>query len=284
MEMEMEIETNDVRSVRTLEIIACEIMAIKKQTQKILLVSAIEIGRRLIEAKEIIPYGEFSSWLEKKVNYSNTTAYNLMNLAQGYGSTAQTTTLPDNFSKLGYTQALILLGLPEEERAEFIAQFDLESMSSRELQKVVTDRNQALEAKAVLEIECSDQKKTISALTEERDKTKKDAEAKQQALRNEKGNVTLLQRRLDQLENDSAAARHIAEVELSCKVAKINVSMAQADARFDLLVKGFEDLFSSIVEMSAADPQAFKHYLVQTNKFLAKTTNKLKRIEKNAQE
>ncbi len=40
-------------------------------------------------------------------------------------------------TNLTYTQALILLGIPEEEREEFIAEHDVESMTRVELQQAV---------------------------------------------------------------------------------------------------------------------------------------------------
>ena len=42
-------------------------------------------------------------------------------------------------TNLTYTQALILLGIPEEERDEFIAEHDVESMTKLELQQAVKD-------------------------------------------------------------------------------------------------------------------------------------------------
>ena len=46
---------------------------------------------------------------------------------------------------MNYSQALILLGVPKEEREQFIAELDIENMSVRELQKAVKDRDQALQ-------------------------------------------------------------------------------------------------------------------------------------------
>lgn len=51
---------------------------------------------------------------------------------------------------LNYSQALILLGVPEEERAQFLDELDVESMSVRELKKAVQERDQALQEKASL--------------------------------------------------------------------------------------------------------------------------------------
>lgn len=211
-----------------------------------------------------------------------------MRIAEAYGpklsvsSGAGAKTEP--FAKLGYTQALILLGLPEEERVEFIKDFDLENMAVRELQQAVNDRNKAVAEKATLQQERDDQKNTISKLSDELDQANKEASDKQQALWDEQETVTKLQRKLDLLENDSAVTRRIAEIERESKITKINLSMAQADARFDLIAKGFDDLLIAINEMAVADPEAFKLYLIQTNQFIKKTSEKLKRIEKAASE
>lgn len=46
----------DMITDRTLPVIAVEINTIRHQTGKILLAGAIEIGRRLKEAKDLLPY------------------------------------------------------------------------------------------------------------------------------------------------------------------------------------------------------------------------------------
>lgn len=103
---------------RTLETIAAEIAVIKQQAQKILLAAAVGIGQRLLEAKEMIPYGEYTAWPENVVQYSETTAYNLMHIAEEYGPGLSGASGETNsFARLGYSQALVLLGLPVEERA-----------------------------------------------------------------------------------------------------------------------------------------------------------------------
>lgn len=273
-------------SERTPDIIAAEIALIKEQTKKILLVSAVEIGKRLLVAKEKIPHGEFVAWLEDAVQYSESTAYKLMRLAEEYGpglsDSSSTSAKTESFAKLGYTQALVLLGLPAEERAEFITQLDLENTAVREMQQAVNDRKLALAEKAALQKERDAQESTISKLSNELGEAKDEAKEKKESLWTVQEKVTKLQRELKSLKDESATAQHIAVIEREIKIAKINTSMAQADARFDLLVKGFDDLFSTIKDMAAADPKAFMLYLKQTNNFIAKTTERLRRLEKTA--
>lgn len=196
-------------TVRTADMIAGEIMAIKEQTGKILLVSAVAIGRRLAEAKEIISYGEFGKWLAGAVDYSESTAYTLMRLAEEYGpglsafADAGAQTAP--FARLGYSQAVALLGIPAEERAEFIANLDIENMSVGALKQAVEDRNKAFEEKAALEKDLDVHKDKISQLTKERNEAKNEAEDKQKGVWKEQGKVTKLTRELNTLKDESAA-------------------------------------------------------------------------------
>ena len=129
---------SDLQTERTPPVIAVEINTIKHQTEKIVFNNAIEIGRRLKEVKDQIPYGEWGKWLAESVSYTERTAQKLMLIFDAYGDKqpaalnagAQTQGLPN----LSYSQALILLAVPEEEREQFIVEMDIENMSVRELQ------------------------------------------------------------------------------------------------------------------------------------------------------
>ena len=137
---------NDCVTERTPLVIAAEINTITHQTRKILLASAVEIGRRLKEAKSLLNHGEWGKWLEESVNYSRRTAERLMKLYEEYESSfldEPGTSKASPMSHLTYTQALLLLGLPEEEREEFIAQNDVADMTTQELQQALKDRDQA---------------------------------------------------------------------------------------------------------------------------------------------
>jgi len=148
---------NNSIAERTPLVIATEINTIKQQTSKVLLANAIEIGRKLKEAKDLVPHGEWGHWLKESVNYSQRTAERLMKLCQEYGT--EQLALPDSGSNpkstlvsiLTYPQALILLGIPEEEREEFIEKHDVESMTKSELQQAVKDRDQAIQEKKDLQ-------------------------------------------------------------------------------------------------------------------------------------
>lgn len=128
---------------RTLPIIATEINSIKDQTRKLILCSSIEIGRRLMEAKALLPHGEWGKWLKESVDYSQSTANYLMRVFEEYGA-GQTVLFGDNaksqaLGNLSYTQAVALLGVPTEEREQFIQDHDLDQMSTRELQAAIQE-------------------------------------------------------------------------------------------------------------------------------------------------
>lgn len=138
--------------VRTADTIATEINTIKRQTQKIMLASSIEIGKRLTEAKDMIDHGAWGKWLQDNVNYSEHTAQNLMRVYDQYGDKFGMTEMdslfasgaPNVFEELSYTQALALLSLPTDaEREEFIKENDVASMSTRELQEAIKARKEA---------------------------------------------------------------------------------------------------------------------------------------------
>lgn len=115
---------------RSPAMIAGEINTIKEQVRATALSASVEIGKRLTEAKALVPEGEWIKWLKDNVDYSLRTAQNLMALFQEYGGgTGQS--LPH----LSYTQAVMLLALPGDERAEFMESHDMDAMSTRDLKK-----------------------------------------------------------------------------------------------------------------------------------------------------
>ena len=122
---------------RTPMMIAGEINAIKGQVRSAAFSGAVEIGKRLNEAKRLVPAGEWIAWLENNVSYSPRTAQNLMALAAEAqaGNTAA-------LEGLDYTKAVLLLSVPKEEREEFVQEHPVEDMSTRELQKEIAQLRQ----------------------------------------------------------------------------------------------------------------------------------------------
>ncbi|SNR85647.1 Protein of unknown function [Anaerovirgula multivorans] len=155
---------NQVTINRTPDLIAAEINNIKNQTRKIVLYNSIEIGRRLTEAKTLISHGEWGKWLEESVDYSQSTANNLMRIFQEYGAD-QISLLGEAksqaFGNLSYSQAVALLGVPKEEREQFIEENEVENMSTRELQRAIKEKEQAIKEKQELELKLETTKKEV---------------------------------------------------------------------------------------------------------------------------
>jgi hypothetical protein len=119
--------------VRNVEIIAAEIISIENQTRNIVLSSAIDVGTRLLEAKDQLPHGKWGKWLQESVNYSQSKANSLMQVSREYGGKFLA------LGNLGFTQAVALLSVPEEDREQFVEENDIESMTTRELQQAIKD-------------------------------------------------------------------------------------------------------------------------------------------------
>lgn len=138
---------NEIITARDADVIAAEINIIKAQTRKMLVTNAIEIGRRLVEAKSMVAPGRWGEYLERQVDYSQSTAENLMKLFREYGDNQESMfdSFPksETFGKLSYTQALALLAVPADEREQFAEQNDVASMSTRELQEAIKARDMA---------------------------------------------------------------------------------------------------------------------------------------------
>ncbi|MBE0451964.1 MAG: DUF3102 domain-containing protein [Clostridia bacterium] len=132
-------------------IVATEINMIKAQTNKILLSSAVEIGKRLKEAKEMVGHGNWENWLETEVSYSQRTAQNLMKISEEFGPQLLENQIRNQVADLGYTQAVAMLKLDFEERETFMEENDVPSMSKRDLEAAIKEKNDILREKEILE-------------------------------------------------------------------------------------------------------------------------------------
>lgn len=136
-----------LQTVRTLDTVAAEIRALTAS----MLNDVIEIGRRMTEAKEMVPYGTFGTWIKENTDYSVSTANNFMALYREYGdrqsSLFGTTVESQTFGKLSYSKALALLAVPAEERESFAVEVNAEEISTRELKQAILERDLAKKAR-----------------------------------------------------------------------------------------------------------------------------------------
>lgn len=117
---------------RTIEVITGEILDAKRAGGEAILT----IGRCLIEAKDMLSHGEWRSWLEEQVEFSERSAQRFMRLAREWSN-------PTTLSDLGASKALALLALPPEEREQFMEDHKVIDMSARQLEQAIKERDEA---------------------------------------------------------------------------------------------------------------------------------------------
>lgn len=138
-------------NTRDEHIVATEINTIRAHANKFMLSSAIEIGKRLKEAKQMVGHGNWEHWLETEVSYSQRTATNLIRIHDEYGPKLLENQIGNQVADLGYTQAVAMLKLDFEERETFMEENDVPNMSKRDLEAAIKEKNDILREKEILE-------------------------------------------------------------------------------------------------------------------------------------
>ena len=137
----IETTATEITDVAGAQKLAAEINAIKRQTMRTVLMASIEIGEKLCEAKALVAHGDWERWLTENVDYSQSTANNLMKIYREYGDNQldlfSTKTKSEIFGDLSYSQAVALFALPAHEREAFVEDHDMTAMSVRELNEEI---------------------------------------------------------------------------------------------------------------------------------------------------
>lgn len=220
---------------RTVETVTLEIQTLQRQAQQMLLGYAIEIGRRLVEVKAMLPHGQWGEYIKQRVGYSQSTANNLMRIFEEYGAPQQSMFGPEANSQalgnLSYTKALQLLAIPAEEREEFVEENHVEDMSTRELDKAIRERD---EARAAAEHAAADQR----AAEQARDKMAEDMRLLNAAMASAQDAKELAEQESARLEAELAdlKARPV-EVAVETVVDQAAVDKARADAIAEMQAK-----------------------------------------------
>ncbi len=223
--------SENVVAVRSIEIVTAEIHTIRDNVVRVFMDGVVQIGRRLEEAKQLVPQGEWLQYLDKELGYKPTTAQNYMRIAREFGDGQiglSGKTPSDFFGNLGYSQLLPLLGLPEEEREQLAEEHDLAGMSSREIQALVKERDEAKANADRLESTLADTMRKEGDLKSKLSDTKaklKDATEKARA----NGDAAAeLQRQLDALEQQANTPRELTEEERTALRDEIAAEQAEA--------------------------------------------------------
>ncbi len=143
--------TYQLEEARTLDVIASEIKIIEKQTSQAVLAGAIEIGKRLSEAKEQIEHGEWENWCSEHLNYSRHWASKLIKISEEYGDENsayfKAISNVNTSSHLSISNALRLLQVPENEVENFVEEHDVSEMKVKELEDEIKRLKEELDSK-----------------------------------------------------------------------------------------------------------------------------------------
>lgn len=139
---------------RDINIIKTEINTLYQTALRSELSYAIQLGRKLTEAKQLVDHGEWGNWIKDNLPFSQDKATMMMKIYDAYGANQESLfgdVNSETFRNLGISQAFALLSVPENEREEFVKEHDVESMSVRELKKAIEERDAAVSAQKKLE-------------------------------------------------------------------------------------------------------------------------------------
>lgn len=251
---------------RGIESITAEIIQLKQDAGNAIL----GIGQRLIEAKAMLPHGEWLPWLTEQVEFSERTARNFMRLAREW-------TNRQALADLGAAKALTLLALPPEEREQFMAENHVVNgeektvidMTSRELEKAVKERDEALraaeEAKAAAEAAEHSRAKMesdMAALKELHQAAQNSEAMSREELEKLKAELKALQEKpvdVAVMEVDQAAldnARREAVAEMQAKVDKATEARKKAEEKRKQAEEKLSDLQQKLEEAQQAERRA----------------------------
>lgn len=143
-------QTPSPAQFRDITTITAEIRLIQANVRRTALEGCIEIGRRLTEAKELLPHGEWGQYLKEEFDWSQDRANQLMKLFREYGAGQQNLfgaeLNSDTYRNLTFSQALRLIAIPESERESFVKDNNVENLSTRELDALIKEHERQIAA------------------------------------------------------------------------------------------------------------------------------------------
>ena len=237
---------------RTIETITDEILDAKRTGGEAILT----IGRCLIEAKDMLPHGEWLPWLNERVEFSERTARNFMRLAREW-------TNRQTLADLGAAKALTLLALPAEEREQFVEDHNVIDMSARQLKEAIRERDEARkaaeaakadasaaeQARAKMEADMAVVNASLTAAREEKQKADQEAARLENELAALKARPVevAVETVVDPEAIEKAKAEAVAEIKAKLDKAreakaKADEKRKQAEASVEILKKSLENM------------------------------------------
>ena len=240
---------SEAAPARTIEVITAEIVTIKRQAQQIALYIAIELGRRLTEAKELLDHGQWGPWLAESVEFSQDTAGRYMKLFREYadsqGSLFGAKVNSATLRNLSVSKALALLAVPEEEREAFVVANNVEELSTRQTDELIEEYKRKLQASEEAKTEAEDK---LEAANLERDSLAqqvKELEARPVEVAVKEPDPADIQARVDAAVKEAMAGE-------KAKAKDLRAKLKAAEDRADTLAKEAEDVKGKATEAAEA--------------------------------
>lgn len=282
--------TESMTPSRDIREIAAEIRTIQDSVRRTALSGAIEIGRRLTEAKELLQHGEWGDWLKREFEFSQSTASRLMQLFREYGadqgSLFGAETKYATLQNISVSNALRLIAIPDEEREEFAAEHDIEHKSAREVDELIRQRQEADARAAAAEKALADADEGHALAMAELDERLHSA---QQAERDAKSIAETANARVKALsaERDGMAAEleelRSRPVEVAVEVDEEAVKKAASEAKTEAEQKAKAKL-EKLEKKLAAATQELEAYKDGDNKELEQSRARAAALEKELAE
>lgn len=273
---------------RDINTITAEIHILQKQARQAALSYAVEVGRRLNEAKEMLHHGEWGDWLKNEVNFSERTAQRMIQIFSEYGSNQVNLfgeTKASALSDLSVTKALRLLAIPEEEREEFVEENKVNEISTRELDRLIKERDALQKKNDALELdnqglrECNDsmnkdmlsmkkeQQQAVDAAVKEAvketsDKAQKDLAALKERLSKAETDLKAKEAELKSASEEQSRVLEQSTAALRSELEDAKKKLAQSDADvttfrnyFEQIQKDFSTMMTSLERVNASSPE-----------------------------
>ena len=244
---------------RTIETITDEILDAKRTGGEAILT----VGRCLIEAKEMLPHGEWLPWLNERVEFSERTARNFMRLAREW-------TNRQTLADLGAAKALTLLALPVEEREQFVEDHNVIDMSARQLKEAIRERDEARKAAEAAKADASAAEQARAKMTEDMRTTQNllesaraDADSAGSRARALEEKLRMLQERPVEVAVDTVVdpeaiekAKAEAVAEIKAKLDKAREAKKRAEDRQKIAEDALEQVRLQLEEQAKAEKKA----------------------------
>ena len=287
-------------STRTIEQIEGEIIVLRDQVAR----NSIEIGKKLIEARNMVPKGSWQAWVENNIQFSYRTAARLMQLAEKFGDVPA-------LAGVEATKVYALMALPDDQVEDFVAEHDLAAMTSREVQEAVKAQRAAearanqlqmaleeaeakvQEVSAAARQEAEEARKSIhEALTAKSEALKKLKEAERklkeveasggeaaEAARRQVAEAEEKIRRLEEKANNGGSIPEevAAELERLRKIEQVAPSAEIIRLRdgYERLIREFDTVLALLGEAAAVDAAKGRKYAAAIRKALDKMAGRL---------